>query len=47
MLPVNCQSYKISVNLRVDIPYMFTLENSEVLELPQNLSYTFSLHSLS
>ena len=53
MLSVNFQSwelqmsYKISVNLRVDIPYMVTLEKRKFLELPQNLSNTFSLRSLS
>ena len=43
----SCQSYKISVVLRVDIPYIVTVENRKFLELPKSFNNSFSLHSLS
>ena len=53
MLRINCQSWQLQLSelqnfckLRVDIPYMFTVENRKFLVLPQNVSNTFSLHSL-
>ena len=41
------QSYQISVNLRVDVPYMVTVESRKFLELPQNPSNIFSSQSKS
>ena len=43
----SCQSYQIPVNLRVDVPYMVTVESRKCLELPQNPSNIFSSQSKS